>query len=177
MKKRIILIVILLCIFLIPVSKGNSVKIERVDPSTTTLITMLRPELDPELAAVHAKYIDKNVQLWGIDRYAFVSVVSVESGFDPMARNRSGAQGVCQIMVKAHRDKIKRMNLKPNEVYFLDNNYSLGCEIFKDAKKESKTLDETLRRYVGGNNPGYVKSVKKDINKCQALISNRYVIE
>jgi soluble lytic murein transglycosylase-like protein len=177
MKKRIILTIVLLCTFLVPISKGNSVKIERVEPSTTTLITMLKPTLDPELAAVHAKYIDKNVKLWGVDRYTFISMVNVESGFDSMARNRSGAQGVCQIMVKAHRDKIKRMNLKPHEIYFLDNNYSLGCEIFKDAKKESKTLDETLRRYVGGNSPGYIKSVRRDINKCQALISNKYAVE
>jgi soluble lytic murein transglycosylase-like protein len=168
--KKFILVSILLCVFLLPASRGNSIKGERVDPSTLTLITMLRPELDPELAAVHAKYIDKNVKLWDVDRYAFVSVVSVESGFDPMARNKSGAQGVCQIMVKAHRDKIKRRNLRPYEVYFLDNNYSLGCEIFSDAKKESKTLDETLRRYVGGMNSAYINSVKKDIGRCRALI-------
>ena len=176
--KKIILVVFLLCILMPPASRGDLVKCERTDPSTATLITMLRPDLDPELAAVHAKYIDKNVKLWGIDRYTFISIVNAESGFDSMAHNRSGAQGVCQIMVKSHRGKIERRHLSHHEVYYLDNNYSLGCEILNDARKRSETLEETLRRYVGGNNcPTYIRNVKKDIERCKSLIVNKIIVE
>jgi soluble lytic murein transglycosylase-like protein len=139
---------------------------------------MLRPGLDPELAEVHAKYIDKHVQLWCVDRDVFVSIVNAESSFNSMAENESGALGACQIMERAHKDKFKKRRIMfRKEIFYLDNNYSLGCEIYYEAVQNSDTLEGALTRYVGGSNPEYVEQVKKDAKKCKAMIKNELIID
>jgi hypothetical protein len=170
--KCLTILVVLLCIIAPPITNGYSVKCVRIDPTTASLITMFQPGLDPELAAVHAKYIDKNVKIWGVDRYTFVSMVDIESQFNSMAWNKSGAMGASQVLARVHRDNIK----KNYEVFHLDNNYSLGCEILYDAKRESHSLDETLRLYVGGNNPEYNRAVKKGIAKCKAMQGSTLIV-
>lgn len=175
--KCLTILVVLLCIMVPPITNGYSVKCVRTEPTTASIITMFQPGLDPELAAVHAKYIDKNVKIWGVDRYTFLSMVNIESQFNSMAWNKSGAMGASQVLAKAHREKLKKRNITRNyEIFHLDNNYSLGCEILYDAKKESRSLDETLRLYVGGNCPEYNKAVKKGIAKCKALQSSNLIV-
>jgi soluble lytic murein transglycosylase-like protein len=175
-KYLLILSVVLLYIVVPPVSRGFSVKCVRVFPTTASLITMLQPGLDPELAAVHAKYIDKNTQLWGVDRFTFVSMINLESGFDSMAESSKGAKGASQILVRVHKELLKKRRILPSEVFYLDNNYSMGCEILHNAKDKSHNLDETLTRYVGGYCPGYIPKIKKDIGRCKAMISSNLVI-
>ena len=177
MKIKCLLLVVLLCIIIAPpITNGYSVKCVRTLPTTASLITMFQPGYDPELAAVHAKYIDKNVNMWGVDRDTFVSMVNVESQFNPMAVSSKGAVGSSQVLARVHKDKIRKRRITRNEVFYLDHNYSLGCEIIYDAKKRSHSLDETLRLYVGGNCPEYNRAVKKGIARCKAMQGSTFIV-
>jgi len=175
-KCLIILVIVLICIMVSPISRGYQVKFEKVVPTTTSLITMLQPGYDPEIADVHAKYIDKNTGLWGIDRDDFVSVINKESSFNSMAESTKGAKGASQILIRVHKELVKKRRLMPHEIWYLDNNYSMGCEVFYMAKKKSHNLDEILTRYVGGKCPGYIPDIKKSIAKCRAMTDSRIIL-
>jgi hypothetical protein len=181
MKRILTILVVLLCIATPPDSKGYSVKCIRMPATTVSLVNMLKPRLDPEIAQIHAKYLDKQTQLWGVDRDTFVSVVNEESGFNSMAVNRkSGAKGASQIY--KHPELIRKRRLMPHEVFYLDNNYSMGCELIHEAekdikaKKKSCTLDRVLTAYVGGYAEGYIPSIKKNIAKCKAMTTTKLII-
>jgi len=135
---------------------------------TKDLIRVLKPTLDPEIASVHAKYIDESSEKWGLKKELIISVAFHESEFDSCAISPKGAKGVMQVMERVHKDKIKARRLAPGEIFNLKNNYDIGCEILYDAKREHETLEGALTAYVGGQNPAYIRNIKKSLRKLSA---------
>lgn len=133
---------------------------------TSELIKVLKPTLDPELAKVHAKYIDMSANKWGIKRELVISIAFRESEFNSCAISSEGAVGVMQIMRSAHKDKIESRRIKPNQVFELKHNYDIGCEILHEQR--NKTLDGKLKAYVGGNQPKYVADIKRNMRRLSA---------
>lgn len=144
---------------------------EKVEISRTSeLIRVLKPTLDPEIADVHARYIDANAEKWGLNRELIISVAYSESQFNSCAVSPMGAKGVMQINVRAHSDKMRARGISSKDVFLLKNNYDLGCEILHTAKKNHKSLDGALAEYLGGRDPNYISGVKRSMRK---LISHR----
>jgi soluble lytic murein transglycosylase-like protein len=114
--------------------------------------------------------------MWKIDRYTFVSMVNIESQFYSMAVSNKGALGASQVLARVHKDKIRKRRIMKHEIFYLDNNYSLGCEIIYDAKKKSNNLNETLKLYVGGDYPEYYEAVRRGIAKCKAEESSTFIV-
>jgi hypothetical protein len=76
-----------------------------------------------------------------------------------MVRSKAGAVGLMQIMVKAHTDKLKEMDIKAEAAYHIDNNVKLGCWIFREYFDRDKDIKKALTRYVGGNHDKYVEDI------------------
>jgi soluble lytic murein transglycosylase-like protein len=128
--------------------------------STTRLIIYLQPNLDPEIAAIHAKYIDQYASKWKVDRLKVISIAHQESKFRADAQSSVGCIGAMQVNPRAHQDKLKRRGMTWRDLYYLRNNYDIGSEILHDCLKSSRSFDEALKKYSGGS-PRYSREVKK----------------
>jgi soluble lytic murein transglycosylase-like protein len=128
--------------------------------STAELIIYLQPHLDPEIAAIHAKYIDKYAYKWNVDRLKVISIAHQESKFRADAQSSVGCIGAMQVNPKVHQDKLKRRGITWRDLYFLRNNYDIGSEILHDCLKSSRTFDQALDKYSGGSRK-YTRKVKK----------------
>ena len=161
--KRICLILALAILFLIPIRGVYCepyVKVSR----TADLIIYLRPHLDPEIAAIHARYIDRYSNKWHVDRLKVISIANLESEFRADARSSSGCIGAMQVNPKAHQEKLKKRGITPHDLFYLKHNYDIGSEILRDCLKSSRTFDEALYKYSGGSK-NYTRDVKKIYGK------------
>lgn len=128
--------------------------------STAELIGYLHPAMDPEIAAVHARYIDRFASRWKVDRLKVISIALQESRFRADATSSEGCIGAMQVNPWAHRDKLKRRGITRRDLFFLKNNYDVGSEILHDCLKTSRSFDEALFKYSGGSKT-YSRKVKK----------------
>ncbi len=155
-------------LFVAIISTHVNSHLKTVAPSRTVdLIKELKPSLDTEIAALHAKYIDKWSVAYGVPREEVVALTFQESEFNSCAVSNKGAIGAMQVLPRAHKDKLRERRLMASEVFSLDNNYSLGCEIFSKERKHGLTV--ALRHYVGGHEPRYVEDIKRNISRCRRI--------
>ncbi len=104
---------------------------------------------------VNAAYVTgKDLSL---DPLLLLSVMGVESGFNPFAESTAGASGLMQLMSKVHRDKLDDFggpNIALNPVV----NLRVGAVVLKDCIRRGGSLADGLRLYVGaglGADSGY----------------------
>lgn len=132
-------------------------KCSRTD--TLPIIMRLQSRLDPTLARQVADAIQKYSSEYKLPPGLVIHIIDRESRFRPMVRSKAGAVGLMQIMIKAHKDKLKEMGITPEEAYHVDNNIKLGCWIFREYFDKEKDIEKALTRYVGGNHEKYVKDI------------------
>ena len=93
----------------------------------------------------------------GLDPLLLLSVMGVESGFNPFAESTAGASGLMQLMSKVHRDKLNDFgghNIALNPVV----NLRVGAVVLKDCIRRGGSIADGLRLYVGaglGDDSGY----------------------
>lgn len=83
-----------------------------------------------------------------LDPLLILSVMAIESGFNPFAESPVGAQGLMQVMSKVHRDKFEELGgvkaaLNPVA------NIRVGSLILKDYVKRGGSVEAGLKLYVG----------------------------
>jgi hypothetical protein len=92
-----------------------------------------------------------------LDPLLLLSVMAVESGFNPFAESTAGASGLMQLMSKVHRDKLADFggaNIALNPVV----NLRVGAVVLKDCIRRGGSIVDGLRLYVGagaGDDSGY----------------------
>ena len=95
-----------------------------------------------------------------ISPYTVLSVIQVESNFDPNAKS-SVADGLMQINLDAWKDYF---NIDESKIYDIDYNIAIGCKILRHYLDESKgDLSRALYLY----NNGYGFHNKKYVPKVQ----------
>jgi hypothetical protein len=169
MKMRAIALLLVLILF----TDVNSYNQQYSKPTPRTIdlmIQKLRPNLDPEIVAIHSKYINQYSKTYGIQPEIVVSVAFQESDFDNTAYSNKGALGVMQVLPSAHKDKLKRRRLQKSDLFSLNHGYDVGCEILYKYIKQGKGLDGGLQLYVGGKETKYVRNIKRNISKCKMVI-------
>ena len=93
----------------------------------------------------------------GLDPVLLLSVMAIESGFNPFAESTAGASGLMQVMAKIHDDKLSELggeNVALNPVA----NLRVGALVLKDCIARGGSVTEGLRLYVGagtGPDNGY----------------------
>ena len=83
-----------------------------------------------------------------LDPYLLLAVISIESGFNPLAESHMGAVGLMQIMPKAHADKLRSFG---GEKQALDPwvNMQVGAMILREYLDRFGSEIGALKAYVG----------------------------
>lgn len=83
-----------------------------------------------------------------LDPLLILSVMAIESRFNPFAESPVGAQGLMQVMSKVHHDKFKKLGgvqaaLNPVA------NIKVGAQILKEYVRRGGSVEAGLKMYVG----------------------------
>ncbi|MBB5468577.1 hypothetical protein HDG32_004707 [Paraburkholderia sp. CI2] len=113
----------------------------------------------------------------GLDPLLLLSVMAIESGFNPYAESGVGAQGLMQVMSKVHSDKFQyfggqRAALEPLA------NIKVGALVLKDCIARGGSLPGGLRLYVGSTAPddgGYGAKVMAERGRLRDVARGRKV--
>lgn len=87
-----------------------------------------------------------------IDPTLILAVMAVESGFNPFAQTRVGAQGLMQVMTSTHQDKYQGFG---GTLAAFDPvaNLRVGANVLKDHIQQAGSVEGGLKRYVSAVNP------------------------
>lgn len=86
-----------------------------------------------------------------LDPLLILSVMAIESGFNPFAESPVGAQGLMQVMSKVHHDKFQSLGgVKAALNPFA--NIRVGSLILKDYVTRGGSVEAGLKLYVGAGN-------------------------
>ena len=98
-----------------------------------------------------------------------IAIARVESRFDPHAISKAGAKGLMQVLPKIWTKKLKEEGSLDDErdLFLIDISIKSGHRIFVDYLDSSKTIEEALTKYVGGDK-SYAGDVLKTLGKIEA---------
>ncbi|ABE32056.1 transglycosylase SLT domain protein [Paraburkholderia xenovorans LB400] len=86
----------------------------------------------------------------GLDPLLLLSVMAIESGFNPYAESGVGAQGLMQVMSKVHSDKFQYFGGQSAALEPVAN-IKVGALVLKDCIARGGSLPGGLRLYVGSS--------------------------
>ncbi len=95
---------------------------------------------------VHAAHITG--QKIGVDPLLILSVIAIESRFNPIAESEMGAKGLMQVMPRHHQDKLASVG-GDNAVLDPQTNILVGTQILKDCIRRGGGLEAGLQLYAG----------------------------
>ena len=136
-----------------PLEKEVIRYIEKKDAVPTwKLIQHLNGRLNKNTSIVIANEINKAHEKYGLPKKLIIAIMRKESNLDPLARskNKDGkiiARGLMQIFAKWHPEKMRNVSLE--ELYHIDINVNMGCQIFREYYDQSGgDLTETFHKYL-----------------------------
>jgi len=113
---------------------------------TTWLAKRYRVAADATDMLVSAAYLTASeIKL---DPLLILSVMAIESGFNPFAESPMGAQGLMQVMSKVHRDKFEELGGVKAALNPIAN-IKVGSLILKDYVTRGGSVEAGLKLYVG----------------------------
>jgi soluble lytic murein transglycosylase-like protein len=113
-----------------------------------------------------------------LDPLLILSVMAIESGFNPFAESPVGAQGLMQVMSKVHRDKFEdhggvKAALNPVA------NIRVGSLILKDYVTRGGSIEAGLKLYVGAgafdSDSGYGSKVLAEYRRLKDVAMGKKV--
>ncbi|NEX60241.1 transglycosylase SLT domain-containing protein [Noviherbaspirillum galbum] len=143
---------------------------------TNWLSKRYRVASDAANMLVSATYLTaKEIKL---DPLLILSVMAIESGFNPFAESPVGAQGLMQVMSKVHHDKFAELGgvkaaLNPVA------NIKVGSLILKDYVTRGGSVEAGLKMYVGAgasdSDAGYGAKVLAEYRKLKDVAMGKKV--
>jgi hypothetical protein len=91
--------------------------------------------------------------LVNLDPTLILSVMAVESSFNPFAQSPVGAQGLMQVMTKVHDDKYEAFG-GSHAAFDPVTNLRVGVQVLKECIARTGSLEAGLKAYVGAANSG-----------------------
>ena len=109
---------------------------------------------------------------FGVDPYVVISVIAIESSFNPLAESSAGALGLMQVMPLIHRKKFEKYGGFDKSLDVKVNVY-VGTEILKNFYLRYGNYQRALLAYVGvsqNSNSSYPKKVLRLRDRLKKLI-------
>ena len=113
----------------------------------------------------------------GLDPLLLLSVMAIESGFNPYAESGVGAQGLMQVMSKVHSDKFEYFGGSHAALEPLAN-IKVGALVLKDCIARGGSVAGGLRFYVGSTSQddgGYGAKVLAERSRLRDIARGRNV--
>jgi len=132
--------------------KNAVVEDKKVDirGSLSAALTHLNPRVDPLIKEQIVDALITESEKQNLPPLLPLCVIRFESNFNPLIKNKLGASGLMQVIPKYHQDKIDEYGWKPHEVFFIENNILLGCQILKEYfETTDNDIGKALQKYVG----------------------------
>jgi soluble lytic murein transglycosylase-like protein len=146
-----------------------AVVVQQKEVTTYAVIRAIQPTVDPEIASLHAKYIDYYSLHYHLDRFLVIAIAMRESEFNAGAVSRKGCIGAMQVNPMSHKEELKHLGITRTELFHLRNNYDIGCSILRTCLNDSSSVDVALTKYVGGRHSTYRKDVRKIYAECKKI--------
>lgn len=108
----------------------------------------------------------------GLDPVLIVSVMAVESSFNPLSESAFGAQGLMQVIPKYHMDKIGDDSGKL-ALFEPETNIRVGALVLREYIKRTGSVESGLQTYAGAaDDPeqGYARKVLGTRDKFQQVM-------
>jgi len=119
---------------------------------TWKFIQHLNGRFNESTAKVIAEAVDRSHEKYGLPKKLIIAIMKKESDLNPLARSKNSkgevlARGLMQVFAKWHIEKMKGITLE--QLYHVDINIDIGCQIFRDYYDESDgDLTETFHKYL-----------------------------
>ena len=130
-----------------------------------TTAPVLSPQMQNALSYVQRRYkvspealtpVFEVAQMIGterrIDPLLILSIIAIESRFNPFAESSMGAKGLMQVIPRFHTDKLP---VGANERSLLDPviNVQVGVKVLEEAIRRKGGLEAGLQQYAGSSDP------------------------
>jgi ribosomal protein S30 len=103
-----------------------------------------------------------------VDPLLILSVIAIESSFNPKAQSSVGAQGLMQVHTRVHKEKFSEQGSR-QEQFSIYENLRVGTRILKGYISRSGSVAGGLKRYVGAANlpsdGGYGQRVMREYSR------------
>lgn len=113
-----------------------------------------------------------------LDPLLILSVMAIESGFNPFAESPVGAQGLMQVMSKVHHDKFEDLGGVKAALNPIAN-IKVGSLILKDYVTRSGSVEAGLKMYVGAgamaSDSGYGARVLAEYRRLKDVAMGKHV--
>lgn len=113
-----------------------------------------------------------------IDPLLLLSVMAIESSFNPFAQSPVGAQGLMQVMTGIHSDKYESFGGKL-AAFDPVTNLRVGAKVLQECIQRAGSIEAGLKFYVGAalhpDDGGYGGKVLGEYARLQAVASGRAV--
>ncbi len=161
------------------VRKKEILKEQKFLKYSTAIVKKFNPELSWRKALKICKTIYRYSVTYGYDPYFILSIVKVESSFDPHAISPAGAVGLMQIMpdVGKYLADLKGESIRiPDDLFDIETNIRLGVYYFKYLHMKYRNIKLALLAYNMG--PGtlnfFIKNNHMPTNDYHQLVLEFY---
>jgi len=138
-----------------------------LDSSQARVATTIsrRYRLSPLVADELVRVVDQEGRTDGVDPLLILSVISVESGFNPFAESALGAQGLMQVVPRYNSERLALSDNAMESLFDPVSNIRIGTQSLKSFIASSASLETALQRYgssTGVTDVGFVTRVLQE---------------